>query len=199
MGMRNIDLARLLGLTRPQVSKLFSGLRQLQADEALKLSAHLAGLSAARPAGEQIEVIGSVQAGVWRESFEWAQEDRFTIVVGQSPFPGARRFGLRVDGESMNMLFPEGTLLDCVCMMDVAERYSLPNGAIVIVQRGLEDGGDRETTVKRWTVGDDGRIWLVPQSTHPEFQAPIPFDGTPGEEVSVLAVVVGYYVRSVIF
>lgn len=142
-----------------------------------------------------VEVSGSVAAGVWRETTEWPQSDRFEIVVGPSPFPKARRFGLRVDGNSMDQVFAPGTLLDCLSIFDVGIEPA--SGDLVIVERQRADGM-RELTVKEFQRTEDGRTWLLPRSTKPEFQAPIEV-GTPDADhdddgyVQVIAFVIGSY------
>ncbi len=142
-----------------------------------------------------VEVTGSVAAGVWRETTEWPQSDRFEIVVEPTPFPRARRFGLRVDGHSMDLIFAPGTLLDCLSIFDLGIEPA--NGDYVIVERQRADGM-RELTVKEFQRDDDGRCWLIPRSTKPEFQAPIEV-GKPDPDhdddgfVQVIAFVIGSY------
>lgn len=142
-----------------------------------------------------VEVIGSVAAGVWKEATEWPQSDRFEIVVGPSPIPNAKRFGLRLDGYSMDQVFPPGTLLDCLSIFDV--NVEPETGDIVIVERIREDG-KHELTVKEYQRDDDGRAWLLPRSSKPEFQAPIEV-GQPDEKhdgndsVRIIAYVIGSY------
>jgi len=142
-----------------------------------------------------VEVTGSVAAGVWRETTEWPQSDRFEIVVGPSPFPKARRFGLRVDGHSMDQVFAPGTLLDCLSIFDLGIEPA--SGDLVIVERQRADGM-RELTVKEYQRDEDGRTWLLPRSTKPEFQAPIEV-GVPDADheddgyVQVIAFVIGSY------
>lgn len=145
-----------------------------------------------RQGEELVEVIGAVAAGVWRESREWEGEKRFTISVGPSLFPGARRFALEVEGHSMDREFPPGTLLDCVSIYDVGLEPA--NDDYVVVERRSADGR-YEITVKKYHVDDQGRKWLLPESTRPEFQAPIELGVEEGEEdqVEVIAFVVGDY------
>jgi phage repressor protein C with HTH and peptisase S24 domain len=142
-----------------------------------------------------VEVTGSVAAGVWQETAEWPQSDRFEIVVEASPFPKARRFGLRVDGYSMDQDFAPGTLLDCISIFDIS--IAPESGDFVIVERVRSDGM-RELTVKQYQRDEDGRTWLLPRSTKPEFQSPIEV-GTPDHDhngddrVQVIAYVIGSY------
>lgn len=145
--------------------------------------------------GGIVEVIGSVEAGLWREANEWPEADRFEIVVGPSPFPSARRYGLRVDGNSMDLLFGSGTLLDCLSIFDL--NIEPANGDFVIVEHVRADGL-RELTVKEYQCDEDGRCWLVPRSSRPEFQTPIEIgrpdsDHDGDDRVQVIAFVIGSY------
>lgn len=139
--------------------------------------------------GPQISIQGAVQAGIFRERMEYDQEEweSFTGAPEVSA-PINHRFGLRVEGDSMDLLYPPGTVLECV-------RYwgesVIPNGKRVIVQRESE-AGEYETTVKEYMEDKDGVVWLVPRSSNPAFQAPFRCD-QPGPgivKVSVVAIVV---------
>lgn len=139
--------------------------------------------------GPPIPIQGAVAAGVWRERLEYPEEEWETFTgAPEVSAPIRHRFGLRVEGDSMDVLYPPGTVLECV-------RYwgdvPIPNGKRVIVQRTGDDG-TIETTVKEYFEDKDGVIWLVPRSTNPAFQAPFRCD-QPGPgvvDVSVIAIVV---------
>ena len=102
--------------------------------------------------------------------------------------PIRERFGLKVEGDSMDLLYPPGSILECV-------RYwgdrPIPNGRRVIVQRTRTDG-EVETTVKEYMEDKDGVVWLVPKSSNPAYQAPFRCDQPePGiVDVRVIALVV---------
>jgi transcriptional regulator with XRE-family HTH domain len=142
--------------------------------------------------GQRLMVKGSVAAGVWREAFEWPQDDWFSYTGGTHVTVDAgRRFGLRVDGESMNEIYPPGTILDCI---SVFESDTPSSGRNVVVVRERIDGA-LEATVKQFFVDKDGKAWLLPKSTNPAFQTPIALDD-PGNgivETRIIAIVVGSY------
>jgi|GEM_PF-940306 len=141
-----------------------------------------------------VQVIGAVAAGVWREQPEWPEEDRYSVPAMISPVPGARRFGLVVEGYSMDREFPPGTILDC---LDAYNGVIAPNpGDLVIVER--QSGDLRETTCKELRKRDDDTFELMPLSTRPEFQNAIPIgrpdDGHFADEgVTVIGIVIGAY------
>jgi SOS-response transcriptional repressor LexA len=142
--------------------------------------------------GPRLMVRGRVAAGVWVDAYEWP-EDEWTPYTGGThvKVDPARRFGLVVEGDSMNIVYPHGTVLDCVSIFDTDTPTS---GQRVIVLRTREDES-MEATVKEYVIDNDGRQWLVPRSTNPAFQAPIAIDQPqPGVvETRVIALVVGSY------
>lgn len=107
---------------------------------------------------------GSVAAGVWREPSE-AGEHRMKVDV-PPPVANAKRFGMVVEGFSMDLHYEPGTVLDCISIF--ANGVEPRTGDHVIVQRTKPDGL-RELTVKEY-VERDGENYLVPKSTRPEFK-----------------------------
>lgn len=144
-------------------------------------------------AGPRLFVKGEVAAGVWKEAFEW-DRDQWEPYQGGSHIdaPLEARFGLIASGESMNAVYPPGTILDCVSCIH-ADITEFRSGQRVIVVRRRFDG-EVEATVKEYLVTADG-VWLVPRSDNPAFQSPIPLgDGDPEiEETAIVAVVKGSY------
>lgn len=142
------------------------------------------------PIGPTLFVKGEVAAGQWRRAIEWPS-DEWTTFTGRPDIEAALqdRGGMRVVGESMNLLYPHGTIVEYVKL--IAAPQLLESGKRVIVQRERADE-TYEVTVKEYIVDDLGRQWLVPRSTHPEFQTPWRAD-EPEEgivETRILAVVV---------
>lgn len=145
-------------------------------------------------AGPQLFIKGEVAAGVWREAVEWDREC-WEPYQGGSHFDVSPdlRFGLRVAGDSMNQVYPPGTILDCVATtMRAADEYQ--TGQRVIVVRKRVDG-EFEATVKEFYRDGDEEIWLVPRSSNPAFQQPIRLrDGGPDIEATwIMAIVKGSY------
>lgn len=157
------------------------------------------------PPADRLGVNGSVAAGIWRESESWNDERRFVINL-PSPIPGASRFGLVVEGQSMDLAYEPGSVLDCLSIFERGIRPS--NGDHVIVERVRADGL-RELTVKEYREEEeDGRTryFLVPRSSRAEFK-PVEYPGpdhqgerdpTSGELVQVIAYVVASYPQRVI-
>lgn len=118
--------------------------------------------------GPMLFVVGEVAAGVFIEA--WRKPvDEWEAFTGRPDFgaPANERFGLRVMGDSMNELYPPGTVLECV---NYYGHEPIENGKRVIVQRTKVDGSV-EATVKEYVRADDGIEWLVPRSTNPIHRA----------------------------
>lgn len=151
-----------------------------------------AGNANVSSAGPRLMVKGVVAAGVWREAFEWPADDWFTYTGGTHvTVDPKRRFGLRVEGDSMNMVYPHGTILDCVSAFDVETPQS--GQRVVVIRKRLDD--ELESTVKEFHVDEGGKPWLLPRSTNPSHQRPIALNETDAdvEETRIIALVVGSY------
>lgn len=193
---RNITqevIAERMGVSVPQISRWENGKDGIP-------SQRLSALSQAygAPIGELLDedtdflapgptlyIKGSVQAGTFLETWE-VMEDDWERYTGRSDIsaPLRRRFGLRVVGESMNEIYPPGTILDCVARDPYDD---IPNGKRVIVQR-RRIGDGIETTVKEYFRDADGIEWLVPRSRNPAFQAPFRCD-QPGDDIEAIEVI----------
>lgn len=139
--------------------------------------------------GPMIPIQGAVAAGVWRERMEYDESEWETFTGAPDvEAPMSHRFGLRVEGDSMDVLYPPGTVLECVRYWG---EHIIPNGKRVIVQRVRSDG-EVETTVKEYFEDGTGIVWLVPRSNNPAFQSPFRVDQPESgiESISVVALVV---------
>jgi SOS-response transcriptional repressor LexA len=118
--------------------------------------------------GPRLYVIGEVAAGVFREAWK-VPPDEWEAFTGRAdvPAPVQKRFGLRVSGDSMNAIYPPGTILECI---EYDGTEPIPNGKRVIVQRTKLDGSV-EATVKELIRDEEGIEWLVPRSHNPVHQA----------------------------
>lgn len=146
----------------------------------------------------QIEVRGDVQAGVWREAIEWPAVDWYAITVPiDTAYQGFHRYGLKVCGQSMNKVFPEGSVVVVINFGDLG-RLPKTGDFVVAVQR-CSKTDQYEATVKAVQIRDDGTVILWPQSWDPAFQTPVvlpPHDGPDNAgapDVAIQALVVGSY------
>lgn len=203
-GLNQTELAERLKVTQATVSRWEKGstpdpdkLSKLAELEGVSIEAFIGNIGeSVGGAGllTRLWVRGAVAAGVWALAYEWP-ETEWQQYSGDSSInvSEGRRYGLVVRGESMNEVFPDGTVLDCVSIFDTSD---LKSGQRVIVERERKDG-EVEATVKEYVRDEDGTEWLFPRSSDPAFKAPISIQ-QPGEnirEVRVIAKVVGRYQR----
>jgi transcriptional regulator with XRE-family HTH domain len=131
-------------------------------------------------ADEWVEVNGAVQAGVWRAQSDWAASERYDVRFGPSKVPGAKRFGVRMEGLSMNRTIPPGADLECMWVKFSPVEPKI--GDLVIVERTAHDL--TEMTCKRLDKGDDGSWLLRCESFEPEFQEPIRVPASDSTEIT---------------
>jgi len=151
-----------------QLAPIFAQ-RGVPASETMKLAGltgDLTGNSEAMVvADEWVEVSGSVAAGVWREQSSWPEGERYDVRFGPPPFAGAERFGLRMEGLSMNRTIPPGSDLECLRV--IFSSVEPQPGDLVVVERVNHDL--TEMTCKR--LDKDGDDWVLRcESTEPEYQ-----------------------------
>lgn len=142
--------------------------------------------------GPRLFVKGEVAAGIWKEAWE-IPEDEWAMYTGRADVraPVNKRFGLRVVGESMNEIYPPGTVLDCV---QYDHEELIPSGKRVIVVRQRMDGSV-EATVKELVRDSEGVEWFVPRSTNPAYQA---FRGDEPDSPDIVSIeIVGIVVASI--
>jgi hypothetical protein len=156
----------------------------------IDLSAVVKGVAAESTDGEWLSVCQSVQAGVWREHVDWDPADCFQVKVGEALVDGDR-YGVVVEGRSMDRRLPPGTILECVRL--IGSDITPQTGDYVIVER--QQGALRELTCKRLNRRADGAFELVAESTLPEFAEPIyigkpDFNAGEGDEIRVVAIVI---------
>lgn len=132
-----------------------------------------------------IEVVGEVQAGVFRIALEVPKEER--VILPVMPMPAYQRLNLvalKVVGPSMDLVYPDGSFVICASSWDTDVR----DGDKVVVYRAR--GELREATIKEVRVEPDGRVGLWPRSSHPDFQAPIYLDSKDDQDSPEIAYVV---------
>lgn len=138
---------------------------------------------------EWVTVTGAVAAGRWLEQSEWGASEQYDVKFGPPPIRGAKRFGVRMDGLSMNRTIPPGSDLECM-WIKFSSLEPRP-GDLVIVERTRHNL--TEMTCKR--LDKDGDDWVLrAESTEPEFQEMIKIgrpdpDDITDDGVSVVGIV----------
>lgn len=139
------------------------------------------------PLGPTLYLKGEVAAGNWVEAYEWP-EDEWQTFTGRSDVNAQQqdRFGLRIVGDSMNELYPEGTIVECISTFGHTEIE--PGKKVVVLRKRIDQ--TYEATVKQYVVIDDQK-WLRPRSTNPAHQAiNLETEDADIEETRVIAIVV---------
>lgn len=138
--------------------------------------------------GIRVQVKGVLQAGIWTESFEWPPIDQYDVwVSGRPDLAREVLYAAEVRGSSMNKVYPDGTIV--VLRRGIDGPSDLVTGKRYHVERQMPDGLV-ENTIKTVKRGGDGRIWLVPESDDPEFQASVEVTGNNGVHISFVGRVV---------
>lgn len=191
-GLTQSQLAEAVGVHWQTIQRLEGGKTKLDTEWMEKLAPPLdvdaIDLVTNRPKFRTVEVRGYVQAGQWEEAWELPEDDRYAIPVPDDPqYRHVRLFGVETRGPSMDRRYPEGTV---VVVADLYEHGEEPRpGRRYVVERERADGM-REATVKTLWRDDDGKLWLLPESTDPRFQQPIAAEGDTGDLVRIIGRVV---------
>lgn len=205
IGKTGKGLADALGVAPARITEMVNGGRDISAREIPTMASYLqlaeatllawvTGGALAPAALRPIQVIGAVQAGAWVEAVEWDESERYpSPVAAEARFSHLPQFGLEVRGPSMNELYPPGSIITCVKLIDLG-RDPRP-GEKVICQRRTDLGF--EATVKELRLDESGVYWLWPRSSDPNFQQPLrlppPNEADENEDVRLVALVVGSY------
>ena len=149
---------------------------------------------------QNIVIMGMLGAGVWQANYDWPAKDRYVISVPRFDEIYRRAYGLLVNDDHADQLYPEGSVVFVVNTEEAG--ISLKSNDIVICHR-VDATGDVERTIKEFVIGDDATGWLWPRSSNPKHQQPIPYTeggapdapSTSGVSVHVGALVIGAIVK----
>lgn len=140
-------------------------------------------------AQELIWCIGEVAAGIWREAMEWPRDDwlPLTSSLNDKRYPLAKRAAVRVRGDSMDLVYPEGSYVTFVRLADIG-RGPQPGERVLAVRRRHNL---IEATIKEYTKDAKGRRWLLPRSSNPSHAAiPLNDNADEGETTEIIGLVV---------
>ncbi len=204
-GLSQSELARKIGVSPQSIQALESGKVEspkyiVQLARALGVNPEFleSGRSAIEPVPvEGIRVEGVSKAGEFLDIslIEDDEHEREYIPAPRdAQYPDAHQYALRVDGDSMNKEFPNGSYVICAAWGDTG--LDLESGMIVHVER-YTAAGLRETTIKCYEVLEDD-AYLSPLSTNKKHK-PIPVNGDEDTEIVIKGLVVSKYERVGIF
>lgn len=193
-GLTQAQVAERVGVEQPTYQRWEKGKREPSFSQLFELAQALGvepgalldpGIAAA--IGPRLYVKGEVAAGVWKSAYEWPQ-DEWQSFTGRADVNAElqHRFGLKVVSDSMDLVYPIGTIVECVSVFGHAE--ALPGKRVVVVR--MNDHSEYEATVKE-LVEQDGELWLVPRSSNPAHRPMRLDEQEPGiVETRIAAVVV---------
>lgn len=184
-GLTQAQLAEKLNVEQPTVQRWEAGKRELSVATLVEIARALAvepGLLLSQesvmpvPLGPTLYCKGKIAAGRWTAAIEDPQ-DEWASFTGRPDVNAelSMRFGLKVEGDSMDLLYPDGTIVECV---SVFGRTEIAPGKRVVVIRKNKDGLF-EATVKELAEDEQGKLWAVPRSSNPSHRA---FNLTEPEE-----------------
>ncbi len=143
-----------------------------------------------------VKVLGEVQAGVWMEAVQWDDGDTYEVPYGVPAKFADSAYGLRVIGDSMNLVYPDGTVVIVIPVWEYGDE--IPSGKRVIVERRKKDGIVEATAKELEVINGHAKLW--PRSTNPKFQQAIdiawPYEEPQGiglETVEIKGVIIGSY------
>jgi len=198
-GIQAAPLATMIGRDKDYIRDYLKGRKKSLKVDDLQNIADALGVPLSRliashteaPANSGMVVAGKVAAGVYKDiSIEDQDEhSKPRIAVARDlRFPDIRQYALEIEGDSMNELFADGSIVICV---DYAESgLSLRTGMCVHIERHIVEGQLVENTLKEVIVLGKGKYSLVPRSSNPSHK-PIPLLGGETDNVVVKGIVIG--------
>ncbi|GAN68309.1 LexA family protein [Acetobacter orleanensis] len=120
---------------------------------------------------EPVTLAGFIQAGVWQDTGLFSPQAplEYVMVAPDERYPGLRRWAFTVRGDSMDKIYPDGTIVVAVSFFDLCRAPKTGDKVIAIrKEHGLE-----EATLKEIEILDDGSVALWPRSTNPRFSQAI--------------------------
>lgn len=150
----------------------------------------LSGETPELPSPTTVWVAGHVEAGAFRAAVEWDRTEWYAVDV---PVPARFRGkakALEVRGPSMNNVYPAGTVVIWVDMLD----FRAPRDGDKVIVFSYCHADDIEATVKVYRQVN-GEEWLWPDSSDPAHQQPINPRMPPERvrDVEVQGIVIGSY------
>lgn len=188
-GLTHDDIAAALGVNRTTVADRARGAVPMNQDWQHKLAEFFQvplGDILEKPASEglrAVPVMLPLAAGDWSESHQYEPDDRDSVMVPDDPrFRTMSLYAGKVVGDSMNRLYPDGTI---VVLSRMAQRPGeILEGKRYHIRR-TRAGGLVEETIKTLVRDSKGRYWMQPESDSPEFSA-VPLDGGEDEVIELV-------------
>lgn len=119
-----------------------------------------------------IYIKGNIEASQWIQKVEWPQSEWIIFPIPENPeFKNAKSFALNIRDESMNLLYPKGSIIIAVNFSDLERAPK--DGECVVIIRYDKLTNCYEQTLKIVEIKENGKIFLWPYSNNPNFTHPI--------------------------
>jgi|GEM_PF-1547379 len=129
----------------------------------------------------RIDVIGILQAGLFRTAEELPPEERKSLALPANiPYSDHDLGAFKVLGPSMDQFYPDGSYVIVAPSIGLGSGWVPESGQHVIVQR-RNSWGEFEATIKEVRYDGD-KVMLWPRSNHPDFQKPWELTPEPPSE-----------------
>lgn len=138
----------------------------------------------------------AVAAGAWRAQDEY--EDlpaEYDTAIRFKPFEAFHQWLVRVQGDSLNRLIPDGSLAHVVDAIQIG--YQPRQNDIVVVERTRSQGQMIERSLKQVEITPGGVVELWPRSYNDRWNAPLAFNDIEHEEgmsVQIVGLVLRAYI-----
>lgn len=140
-----------------------------------------------------LPLLGSIQAGHWVEiGFAQDEAEKPMVPFARDPrYPHAKQYALKVVGDSMDLDYPDGSIVTCVNFADsgLALGEALV-GQILHIERRRAGGQLVEMTLKALEKRR-GKLYLAPHSSVATYQAFPVDDKTLDTETLICGIVIG--------
>lgn len=135
----------------------------------------------------RIRVKGALQASAWSENHEWEEDQQYDVMIpDDDELRGLKLYAAEIRGDSMNLRYPAGTV---VIISDIKRGFDKVSEGQRYHVRHTRADGMVEETIKTLVADPEGRYWLKPESSNPEFQAWLAIDGQNGEDGEMIEIV----------
>lgn len=170
-------VAEQLGIAPPRVTEIRKRKRKIQPNE-MPVLASLLGLTNSDTATKHpvsysvgIPILGRVAVGVWLEQSFVDADDAEKVTYDRLPGDASPEslFAVTPEGDSMNLAFPDKSILICRHLYN--GHGQVKAGDYVIVERHAHDL--RELTCKRLEIAENGDYLLCSESSNPKYSDPI--------------------------
>jgi SOS-response transcriptional repressor LexA len=183
VGLRSVVASKYARKFKVSTDWLLDGRGQMSGSGPVPYEKEIAGLP----------LLGSIQAGHWVEiGFAQEEAEKPMVPFARDPrYPYAQQYALKVVGNSMDLDYPDGSIVTCVNFADTG--LALGDalvGQILHVERHRAGGHLVEMTLKL-LENRKGKFYLAPHSSDPKYQAFPVNDKTADTETIVRGMVLG--------